>query len=77
MNPRYKLLFCNSDHARKFPRYRVRHNSIESAQQAAWKVREQLDNSGESAARHQPLLYGPDCGIDGLPLEWERVHHAD
>jgi hypothetical protein len=62
----YELVFAGAATAAYFPkRYRRYHETFESAQESAGKVREWLEERSLPTACHQAIVYGPDCGRDG------------
>jgi alpha-ketoglutarate-dependent taurine dioxygenase len=45
-------------------RYRRWHTSLASARDTAEKILDEMDNR----AAHPAIIYGPDCGRDGLTI---------
>jgi len=66
---KFELVFVGAATARYFPkRYRRLHATLESAKETADKVMQKLQDEGLPTACHQPIVYGPGCGRDGMTL---------
>lgn len=49
-------------------RYRRWHKSFDAAQALALEILHGMDMSGDQRAAHSAIIYGPDCGRDGVTI---------
>lgn len=65
---KFELVFVGGATANYMPRYRRMHSTIDSAKETAAEVMQKLQDKGLPTACHQPIVYGPGCGRDGMTL---------
>lgn len=63
---KFELVFAGGATASYMPRYRRWHRTIDSAKETAVSVMQKLQDKGLPTACHQPIVYGPGCGPDGM-----------
>jgi hypothetical protein len=49
-------------------RYRKHHTTFEAAKATAHRVFAAMPDIGEQRAAHPAIIYGPDCGRDGVTV---------
>lgn len=68
MTQKYELTFFGGTRRR----YRRMHSTFDSARDTALRILSDMDMSGDPAdeqrAAHPAIIYGPDCGRDGVTI---------
>lgn len=68
MRKPFELVFVGGALATYIPRYRRYHSTVESAAETAGEVLRKLQDQCLPTACHQPIIYGPGCGRDGMTI---------